>query len=153
MILVINYITSFRKTSLLTYWRNATLDTLVKEFGGQRTIISHFANIPVEDIVGARTPLFEIEGDVSIQAYQQAELTYDNSWPTYSKTKLFPYTLDYSSSQQCTVSNQCPVEAHPGFWILPIINIQGTDNTDCNALQNCGVEWVWTNYIVYWDEI
>lgn len=34
------------------YWRNADYDTLMKEFGDQKTQIAHFANIPEEEVKG-----------------------------------------------------------------------------------------------------
>lgn len=34
------------------YWREGSLDTLKSEFEGQKEIISKFANIPPEDIIG-----------------------------------------------------------------------------------------------------
>ncbi|RZB40330.1 chitin deacetylase, partial [Asbolus verrucosus] len=128
---------SITKSSLSEYWKNATEDTLKQEFGGQRTIISHFANIPDGDIVGVRTPQLQIEGDISINAYVASGLQYDSSWTSRSTSLLFPYTLDYLSSQECRTGTTCPTESHPGFWVAPIINIQGKNNIECNSLVTC----------------
>ncbi|XP_056640595.1 chitin deacetylase 8-like [Diorhabda sublineata] len=121
------------------YWRTASLDTLIKEFQGQKHIISKFGNVPSEAIVGARTPQLQLAGDSSIQAYITAELTYDSSWPTLSYTRLFPYTLDYLSTESCLLGAECPTSSFPGFWILPINDLQSTDGTQCNNLASCGI--------------
>lgn len=130
----------FSKNSLAQYWSEASEDTIEQEFGGQRTIISTFANIPIDDIIGARTPQLQIEGDVSIDGYIKAGIQYDNSWTSRSGTRFYPYTLDYLSTQECRTGTTCPEDAHPGFWILPIINIQGKSNVECNSLSICNIE-------------
>ncbi|RZB38605.1 hypothetical protein BDFB_007493 [Asbolus verrucosus] len=121
------------------YWKLATLQDLREEFGGQRTIISTFANIPKEDIVGVRTPQLQLGGDTSIQAYIDSGLTYDNSWPTTTTNRVLPYTLDYASTQQCVTPIRCPEESHPHFWIAPISSIIGADGRECNSLATCDV--------------
>ncbi|RZC33226.1 hypothetical protein BDFB_004923, partial [Asbolus verrucosus] len=131
---------SITKNSSQEYWRNAALEQLQAEFSGQKTILVNFAGIPEEDIVGARTPQLQIEGDVTIQAYIDSGITYDNSWPATSNNRVLPYTLDYASTQQCTVTEKCPVETHSGFWIAPITNIKGADGLECNSLATCNVE-------------
>ncbi|RZC33158.1 hypothetical protein BDFB_009781, partial [Asbolus verrucosus] len=131
---------SITKNSSQEYWRNATYQDLIEEFGGQRQILTHFANLPQEDIVGARTPQLQIEGDLTIDAYVDSGLTYDNSWPTSSSQRLLPYTLDYGSTQKCLVSIHCPKESHEHFWIAPVTNIRGKDNVECNSLATCLVE-------------
>lgn len=107
---------------------------------GQRQILSHFANIPIEDIVGGRTPQLQLEGDRSINAYVKSGLKYDNSWPARSSDLYFPYTLDYKSTQQCLVAEQCPIEAHDHFWIAPITDIRGKNGIECNSLPACLIE-------------
>ncbi|RZC33227.1 chitin deacetylase [Asbolus verrucosus] len=131
---------SITKNSSQEYWRHATYKDLVEEFAGQRQIISRFANIPVEEIVGVRTPQLQFEGDLSIDAYVESGLTYDNSWPTRSTQPLLPYTLDYVSNQECTVSITCPKRPHEHFWVAPITNIKGKDNVECNSLATCLIE-------------
>jgi hypothetical protein len=131
---------SITKNGSQEYWRQATLEDLEEEFGGQKTIISTFAKIPAEDIVGVRTPQLQLEGDVSIDAYVNSEFKYDNSWPTMSTELFLPYTLDYASTQRCTVTMKCPTESHPHFWIAPITNIKGANDIECNSLATCLVE-------------
>lgn len=129
-----------RKEPNQTYWREATPQDLLEEFGGQKTIISTFANIPPEDITGVRTPQLQLEGDVSIDAYVASDLSYDNSWPTLTSEHILPYTLNYASTQKCVVTMTCPTEAHEGFWVAPITNIKGVNNTECNSLATCLIQ-------------
>ncbi|XP_018576454.1 uncharacterized protein LOC108914997 [Anoplophora glabripennis] len=130
---------SITKNSRQAYWRGASEELLKQEFGGQKKILHKFANIPEEDIVGVRTPQLQLAGDNSIKAYQDAGLSYDSSWPTLADIPLYPYTLDYLSSQQCLLGNKCPTEAFKGFWILPVIDLHGENNEACNNLAACNV--------------
>ncbi|KAJ8961138.1 hypothetical protein NQ318_008818 [Aromia moschata] len=127
---------SVTNNPLQTYWRSASEEVLEQEFGEQKHIISKFANIPAEDIVGVRTPQLQLAGNRSIQAYINAQLTYDSSWPTLHTKPLFPYTLDYLSTQQCNLGTECPNESFKGFWVLPIVDLIG-ENADCNTLASC----------------
>ncbi|KAJ8961139.1 hypothetical protein NQ318_008819 [Aromia moschata] len=127
---------SVTKTVLQDYWRAASEELLIQEFGGQKHIISKFANIPAEDIQGVRTPQLQLAGNRSIQAYKSSNLSYDSSWPTLHTNPLFPYTLDYLSTQQCTLGNECPTGSYKGFWILPIVDLVG-DFGECNTLTSC----------------
>lgn len=121
------------------YWREASVEDLIEEFSGQKQILSTFANIPSNDIVGVRTPQLELAGDKSFDAYTQSELSYDNSWPTLSTNQLLPYTLDYKSTEECPQNGQCILNSHPGFWVAPITNIQGNHSRECNALATCDI--------------
>ncbi|XP_044267315.1 chitin deacetylase 8-like [Tribolium madens] len=131
---------SITKNSSQDYWRHASLNDLIEEFDGQREIISHFANIPSKDIRGGRTPQLQFEGDLTINAYKQSGLEYDNSWPTSSNKLLLPYTLDYLSTQECLVSISCPKESHKHFWVAPLTNIRGNNNVECNSLASCLID-------------
>lgn len=116
------------------YWREANVTLLEQEFGGQRKIISKFANIDENYITGVMTPQFQLAGDNSMKAFVQQGFKYDSSWP--SKTAFLPYTLDYASTQSCDVGNSCPKESHPGFWEAPIIDLVGEDDL-CATIAAC----------------
>ncbi|XP_028131891.2 chitin deacetylase 8 [Diabrotica virgifera virgifera] len=131
---------SITKDFRQNYWRYATLDTLTKEFKGQKQIISTYANIPAEAIIGVRTPQLQLAGNTSIEAYIASELAYDSSWPSLPSRRLFPYTLDYQSTEQCLLGAECPNEAFPGYWILPINDLTSPNGTECNSLATCGIE-------------
>lgn len=118
-----------------SYWRDATQELLEQEFGSQREIISKFANIPKDSITGTLTPQLQLAGDRSIRAFISQGFVYDNSWP--SNTRLYPYTLDYNSTQSCDTGAECPKESHKGFWIAPIVDLTGDNNELCATLAGC----------------
>lgn len=53
---------SITHDTMTSYWQNLDVEALVQEFGGERQLISHFANIPVDDIKGMRVPLLQLSG-------------------------------------------------------------------------------------------
>lgn len=113
------------------------MEVLKAEFQGQRQIVSKFANIPIEDVVGARVPNLVLAGDKLFQAYQQAGIKFDNTWNSFNNQKYFPYTLDYASSQDCF--SVCPIESYPKFWIMPIIDLVGNNSVQCTSLTGCQI--------------
>lgn len=123
------------------YWASATLETLTKEFGGGREIVSTYANIPIDAIRGARTPNLQINGNVTFQAYLDSGITYDNSWPSLSSDKIYPYTLDFLSSQTCSIG-VCPNASFPGLWVLPINDFLGPYGTECSTLLGCNAKYI-----------
>lgn len=120
-----------------SYWQEATTATLQAEFGGQRKIVSKFANIPIEDVIGARVPNLVLSGDKLFTAYQNAGLKYDNTWTSLNANKYFPYTLDHLSTQPCF--SACPAESYPGMWVMPVTDLIGNDSVQCNAILGCQI--------------
>jgi hypothetical protein len=120
------------------YFATASQQELIDEFDGQRKIVSTFANISIANIKGARTPHFQLAGDKTFEAYKKAGLEYDNSWVALSQLNFFPYTLDYKSTQPCSIG-KCPTSAFPKFWIVPVNNFVGKHGQDCNVLFSCGI--------------
>lgn len=137
----LHYTFFFSKNPLLEYWANASVQELVNEFGGARRIVSTYANIPISSIRGARTPNLQINGNITFEAYVRSNLTYDNSWPSLSSDKLFPYTLDFLSEQTCSVG-VCPNASFPGMWVVPINDLVGPYGSECTALLGCGATYV-----------
>lgn len=110
-----------------------------KEFKGQKIILTKFANIPEKDIKGARTPQLQLNGDATMQAYVNSGLEYDCSWPTLPIHPMFPYTLDYKSTQMCLLGAKCPTSPFKGFWVTPIIDLNGY-HKECNTLATCNIK-------------
>lgn len=121
-----------------SYWRNLTVDELVMEFGDQREMMAHFAAIPIKEIKGMRLPLFQLSGDNSYKAMLESGLEYDSSWPTnkYTKPGMWPYTLDYYSTQDCSMGD-CPQESIPGAWVQPILTWQDENGSPCAMVDAC----------------
>ncbi|XP_022911775.2 chitin deacetylase 7-like [Onthophagus taurus] len=129
---------SISHETMTTYWDDLSLDGYKDEFGGERTLIAKFADIPEEDIKGLRVPFLQLPGDTSFQAIKDLGLKYDSSWPTlrYQDPPLFPYTLDYLSNQDCPVG-KCPTVSLPGVWVQPMVDWTGSDGNVCAMVDSC----------------
>lgn len=103
------------------YWRNLDIEGNKLEFSDQRKMTAKFANIPSNVLKGVRAPHLQMSGDNLFKMLKTENFTYDFSWPTieYSSPGLWPYTLDYPTTQDCLVK-PCPKETHSGVWVFPI---------------------------------
>lgn len=90
--------------------------------------------------MGVRTPQLQLSGNNSIKAYVQAGLTYDSSWPSLPAKRMFPYTLDYKSTEDCLLGAKCPNEPFEGFWILPINDLVGNEGKECSVVSACRIQ-------------
>jgi len=133
------------------YWNNLDVEGYIAEFGGERELIAHFANIPAEDIQGVRVPLLQLAGDTYFEAFQTADLGYDCSWPTqsYMDPPLWPYTLDYLSNQDCPIG-RCPTESYPGRWVQPMVNWIDIQGYVCSMVDGCVFAPTETSDILEW---
>ncbi|KAL4716750.1 hypothetical protein ACJJTC_001906 [Scirpophaga incertulas] len=122
----------------LTYWAEATKEIMLKEFGEQRVMMSHFANIPIDEIQGIRMPFLQMPGNASFEVLAESGMTYDCSWPTITHIDpgLWPYTLDYASTQDCVIA-PCPTASIPGKWVIPMISWIDEDGTPCSMVDSC----------------
>ncbi|KAJ2944844.1 hypothetical protein O0L34_g1738 [Tuta absoluta] len=121
-----------------TYWQEAIYEDLVKEFADHRTQIAHFANIPIGEIKGIRSPFLQLSGNNSYLVIKNHGLVYDSSWTTASFTDppLWPYTLDYASVQDCQ-SGPCPTAAIPGVWVQPMVSWRDLLGLPCSMADAC----------------
>ncbi|KAJ3661997.1 hypothetical protein Zmor_006366 [Zophobas morio] len=129
---------SITHEALTDYWKEISLDDLKKEFGGEKTLIAKFANIPEEAIKGMRLPFLQLSGDNSFEVGKEIGLVYDCSWPTqtFRNPGLWPYTLDYKSNQDCSIG-PCPEDSIPGFWVVPMIDWTDQGNNVCSMVDAC----------------
>ncbi|CAH2058119.1 unnamed protein product, partial [Iphiclides podalirius] len=121
-----------------TYWAQASYDDMMKEFGDQRTQMSHFGLIPINQLRGVRLPFLQMTGNSSFQVMSDVGLVYDSSWPSvrYVNPGLWPYTLDYASTQDCNVP-PCPTASIPGTWILPMTSWLDLNGVACAMVDMC----------------
>ncbi|KAL4716782.1 hypothetical protein ACJJTC_001938 [Scirpophaga incertulas] len=121
-----------------TYWKEATYETVKREFGDQIGQMAHFANIPKDSIKGVRMPFLQMTGNSTFQVISETSLEYDCSWPTvtYKNPGLWPYTLDFSSTQDCVVP-PCPSAAISNSWVLPMIAWEDLNGTACAMVDSC----------------
>ena len=92
-----------------TWWKSANYSELTDEIAGQREILRKWGQVKAEDVVGFRAPFLQTAGNTMYQVLYDNKFLYDSSMPTHSFTKppLWPYTLDYRSTQECVIP-PCP---------------------------------------------
>ena len=90
----------------ISWWRDANYTEWKNEIGGMREILHKFANIKTTDVKGFRAPYLQVGGNNQFKALHDLEFLYDSSLPT-PEVKMWPYTLDYKSTQQCVIG-PCP---------------------------------------------
>lgn len=110
------------------------------QIGGQKNIISKWAEIPASEIRSFRAPFLTPGGDAMITAMESAKLTIDSSRTTTQFTEsprlLWPYTYDYASTQDCVVF-ECPEESHKGIWETPLVAWKCKDGTMRSSPVGC----------------
>ncbi|XP_063834258.1 chitin deacetylase 8-like [Ostrinia nubilalis] len=121
-----------------TYWQEADVEVMRREFGDQRQQIAHFANIPIDTVKGVRMPFLQMTGNATFQMMAEFGLEYDCSWPTvtFINPGLWPYTLDYASIQDCVVP-PCPSASIPGKWVLPMVTWRDLNGSPCAMVDGC----------------
>lgn len=83
-------------------------------------------------------PFLQLAGNNSFQVMKDYGLDYDCSWPTlqFRNPGLWPYTLDYSSTQDCVIP-PCPTASIPGVWVLPMITWTDLSGLPCSMVDAC----------------
>lgn len=129
---------SISHNHLASYWRNASVDQLIEEFGGQREMMAFFGKITFDELKGMRVPQFELSGNNSFEAMVKVGLEYDNSWPTqhFISPGLWPYSLDYQTMQDCSIG-VCPNASIPGAWVSPILDWVDSEGHKCAMVDAC----------------
>lgn len=117
------------------YWKDLSYSGWTKEVAEQRVQISHFANIPPSDVRGMRSPFLQGGGDIMYKALRDHSLNWECSRP--SVNLVWPYTNDYAGClKECSVP-PCPSEAHPGFWTVPMIELESSQGDRCSMVDAC----------------
>jgi len=121
-----------------TKWQTASVEELIKEFDGERQIITKYGKVPNEDIYGLRVPFLQLSGNNSFEAIKDMGLEYDCSWPsrTFVDPGLWPYTLDYKSHQDCPIG-PCPTASIPGVWVVPMLDLFDQKSVPCAMVDQC----------------
>lgn len=75
------------------------------------------------------------------KALHMGNFTYDLSWPAQIKFDghgpMYPYTLDYMSTQTCpTIVQPCPKMSYPGLWEIPNVNLMNKDHSTCGSMMD-----------------
>jgi len=114
------------------------------EMVGVRKMIGQFANLDPCEVKGNRAPFLQGGGDNMFNMLQNNSFLYDCSWPTRAygyidaEYGLYPYTLDYSTKQDCPIK-PCPECSYPGVWVQPMIDLEDEwigSNPNCPTCGN-----------------
>ncbi|XP_035674685.1 chitin deacetylase 8-like [Branchiostoma floridae] len=122
-----------------SWWAEANSTEWENEVGGMREILAKWAQIPAENVKGFRAPYLQNGGDTEFEVLAATlKLTYDTTRPTrmFMRPPMWPYTLDYDTIQECAIP-PCPTASYPGFWEVPIIDLQDENGNPCNELAAC----------------
>ena len=89
------------------------------------------------NVPGVRFPFLQLSGNTGYQVIADYGLGYDSSWPdTVLRRPLWPYTLDYASTQFC-VNRPCPIASIPKAWVQPIVAWYDLNGTRCATVDSC----------------
>jgi|ERR1712080_28177 len=119
-------------------WKTMNQSMWEYEMVDMKRLMSHFGNIPEDEIYGMRAPYLQINGDETFQMLEDNGIEYDCSMPTmdHRENGLFPYTLDYHSDQDCDIA-PCPVECHKGVWVIPMNDWTDPGDQPCAMFDAC----------------
>ena len=92
-----------------SWWKYANYTELNEEIAGQKEILRKWGQIEASRVKGYRAPFLQIAGNTMFRVLYDNEFLYDSSMPTqkFIDPPLWPYTLDYKSSQECVIP-PCP---------------------------------------------
>lgn len=123
-------------------WANMGTEELKQEIGGLRDILSNFAKVPAESIRGYRSPNLQSNGNFTMDALQELDFSFDNSYSTIENARpsVWPYTLDYGFQQDCQdAKGKCPGKnsQYPGKWIVPMAVLYANESIYCAMADAC----------------
>lgn len=127
---------SISHASNTTYWKNLNASELADEFEGLRSIMNHFAHVPRERVQGIRLPFLQMSGDASFEMLYRNSFLYDSSWPSQLYSGLWPYTLNYKSTQDCVIG-PCPNQTWPNVWVAPMLTWRDQLGYPCAMVDTC----------------
>lgn len=94
-----------------SWWEYATEKEYIEEIGGMREILRKWGYVNPGDVKGFRVPYIQVGGNNEFKALKDLEFLYESSMPTQffatPPNILWPYTLDYRSTQDCQIA-PCP---------------------------------------------
>ncbi|KAG1656917.1 hypothetical protein GQR58_023695 [Nymphon striatum] len=130
------------RTPELWWSGNATLEDWFDEFAGQANIINKFGNIRMEDLRGIRVPFLRVGWNKQFLMMKDFGFIYDSTMVApFQNPPLWPYTLDYRMPHKCVgASNNCPSQAFPGIWELPMNQLElEKDGVSCAMVDSCNI--------------
>ncbi len=128
----------------VTVWEN--------EIESLRSILTKYANIPEEDILGFRAPKLHPGFNVQYEAMLKQGLVWDSSVATKPiKAPVWPYTLDYRIPHDCKIDS-CPSKAYPGVWEIPLNSHYNEEVSggQCTYLDQCVFTYQTSDNVFQW---
>ncbi|XP_052769960.1 uncharacterized protein LOC128209791 [Mya arenaria] len=129
----------------------------------QKENLAKLAGIPIEEIVGWRSPYLKPAGDLQPDTLKKLGYTYDATL-TFSKRSFKekppgPFTLDFGYPFECQVK-PCPRHKHAGFWEIPVVSLMDYKQAyDCVYVDGCmnappdeevAYKFLWDNFHNYY---
>jgi len=142
---------SITHRSNTTYWKTIDTKQWEDEMYGVKQMINKFAKVPLDDIVGIRTPYLQSGGDEMLQMMENKGFEYDCSSPSrlFGYTNMnygrWPFTYDWYNDMDCQIE-PCPKCDFPGIWSQPILDFEdGRDDGlghgyPCGMTDTCQVQ-------------
>ncbi|KAK7496025.1 hypothetical protein BaRGS_00012726, partial [Batillaria attramentaria] len=136
-----------------------TAEKLRTEAGEQKNNLATEGRLPIDQVVGWRSPNLQPAGDAQPDVLKALGYTYDISltYPIRSLTseQPWPYTLDFGYPYSCSVQ-PCPgaTSSHPGFWEIPVNSLFNKESGfPCVYVDACrpptqaeAVDYLWSNF-------
>lgn len=97
-----------------------------------------WGNVKAEDVKGYRAPYIQVGGNTEFKVLRNLGFLYESSMPTqnFVEPPLWPYTLDYRSTQDCQIL-PCPNGSFPGLWEIPLVDYYDKKGELCNFVVTC----------------
>lgn len=118
-----------------------TREAVSREARRSKENLATYADIPLSDILGYRSPYLATAGDDQADVLQNLGYAYDISYtftrrPSYAKN-VWPLTADFAWPLPCNVA-PCLRRPHRGFWEVPVNSMWDYTNTDiCAYADDC----------------
>ena len=109
------------------------------EIREMKKFLTRYANIPSEDILGARAPQLNPGNDDQFKVLIEEGFIWDSSVGTKeTDLPIWPYTLDYRIPHECKIKS-CPTQAYPGFWEIPanLHYVEDQSGGACSYMDQC----------------
>ncbi|ESP05404.1 hypothetical protein LOTGIDRAFT_181237, partial [Lottia gigantea] len=151
----------------VTHQNIDTRAKLLNEGKQQRENLHKLGKVPLEHILGWRSPNLKTAGDAQPDVLKQLGYLYDISLTftrrSYGDKKPLPFTLDYGNPLPCMVK-PCPGRSsvHKGFWEIPINSlIDYKSQYPCPYVDGCyngpkstsdSFDYLYKNFMDYYKE-
>lgn len=132
-------VNSISRSKPVTLWSQGSYENWTLEMVGMREILTRYAGIPKEEILGMRTPYLKTGGNDQFDMINDYGFLYESSMATPpTRTPIWPFSLEYKMPFKCR-SDNCPSHSYPGIWEIPLNTFHSEDGLggNCPLLDQC----------------